>query len=42
MAVVDPVKLTLVNLPEDFEESIEAPNFPKELERGYHKIILHR
>eukprot|EP01015_Nassula_variabilis_P025392 TRINITY_DN495_c0_g1_i1.p1 TRINITY_DN495_c0_g1~~TRINITY_DN495_c0_g1_i1.p1 ORF type:complete len:318 (-),score=88.55 TRINITY_DN495_c0_g1_i1:34-987(-) len=42
MGVLDPVKLILTNLPENHEEKVQAPNFPKELERGYHTIYLHR
>ena len=40
VAVLDPLKLVIKNLPEDFEEDCFAPNHPKNLELGKRKIKL--
>lgn len=40
MAVLDPVKLTLVNIEENYAEKINAPDFPKDPSKGTHEIHL--
>ncbi|EGR28605.1 hypothetical protein IMG5_171930 [Ichthyophthirius multifiliis] len=40
LAVVDPVLVKIVNLDDNFSLEIDAPDFPKYLERGSHKITL--
>ena len=40
MAVIEPVKLILTNVPEDFSHSIQAPLFPKDLSKGTYEIKL--
>jgi glutaminyl-tRNA synthetase len=42
MAVVDPVKLVLTNLAEDFEESLEFPNHPKDESFGNREVPFSR
>ena len=42
MAVLEPVKLTLINVEPGFEEKIMAPDFPKETARGSHEIRFTR
>jgi glutaminyl-tRNA synthetase len=37
MAVLDPVKVTITNLAADFEQVIDAPDFPTAPERGKRK-----
>merc|ERR1711871_919117 len=41
-AVLEPLKVTLTNLPEDFHEWIDAPNFPQDKSRGVHRLSLTR
>jgi len=40
MAIIDPIKVTLVNLGDDFSQEIETPLFPKNKEAGSRKITL--
>jgi len=40
MAVLDPVKLTLVNVDENYSHAISAPFFPKEPSKGTYEIHL--
>lgn len=40
LAVIDPIKITLVNVEEDFHQEIETPLFPKNKELGSRKISL--
>ncbi|KAL4465850.1 hypothetical protein ABPG74_004087 [Tetrahymena malaccensis] len=40
MAVIDPVKVTITNLPDTYEQVLEAPDFPTQVERGSHKITF--
>jgi len=40
MAVMDPVKLVLTNVPEDFSQVIQAPYFPKDPSKGSYEIHL--
>ena len=40
LAVLDPIKVTLVNLDENFSESFESPIFPKNKEFGSRKVSL--
>jgi glutaminyl-tRNA synthetase len=40
MAVIDPIKVTLVNVEDDFSQEIETPLFPKNKEAGSRKITL--
>lgn len=42
MAVLDPVKVVLTNLPEDHEELCEIENHPKKPEMGTHTLPLTR
>jgi len=42
MVVVDPVRVTLTNLPADQVEELTAPNHPKDESRGTHKVALSR
>ncbi len=42
MAVIDPIKVSLVNLDEDFNQEIETPLFPKNKEAGSRKISLSK
>lgn len=42
MAVIDPIKITLVNLEDSFSEVIESPLFPKNKELGTRNIILSK
>lgn len=41
-AVIDPVKVTLTNYPEDKVEFVDAPDFPKDLSKGVRKIPFSR
>ena len=41
MGVLDPVLVHITNLDNSYAQVIEAPDFPKYLERGSHKITLH-
>jgi len=40
MAILDPVKLVLTNVPEDFSHVIHAPLFPKDATKGTYEIKL--
>ena len=40
MAVLEPVKLILTNVPHDFSHSIQAPLFPKDASKGSYEIKL--
>ncbi len=40
MAVLEPVKLTLINVDDGFEEKLTAPDFPKDPSKGTHEIYL--
>ena len=40
LAVIEPIKVTLVNLSDDFSEEFETPLFPKNKELGSRKINL--
>jgi glutaminyl-tRNA synthetase len=40
LAVIDPIKVTLTNLEEDFYQEIETPLFPKNKDLGTRKISL--
>ena len=42
MAVVNPIKLTLTNLPEDHEETIRFPNHPKNADAGERNVPFSR
>ncbi|KAJ3204125.1 hypothetical protein HDU67_009770, partial [Dinochytrium kinnereticum] len=42
MAIMDPVKVTLTNLPEDFIEYITVPNKPRDDAMGSHKVPFTR
>jgi glutaminyl-tRNA synthetase len=42
MAVIDPVKLVLDNVPEDFEESLSFPNHPKDEAFGNRQVPFSR
>jgi glutaminyl-tRNA synthetase len=40
LAVIDPLKVTLININEDYNEEIETPLFPKNKELGSRKLNL--
>lgn len=40
MAVLDPVLVTIVNVEDNYREELVINNFPKDLEKGTHKIVL--
>ena len=40
MALLDPVLVTIVNLEENHREELAINNFPKDVEKGTHKVIL--
>jgi len=40
MAILDPLKINLINLNKDHVEYIEVPDFPNKKEGQVHKIIL--
>ena len=42
MAVVDPVKLVIINYPENKEEFFEADNNPEDENSGSHKVPFSR
>ncbi len=42
LGVIEPIKVTLVNLKDDFLEEFEAPIFPKNKELGSKKISLNK
>lgn len=42
LAVLDPLKLTLVNVPENYKLELETPLFPKNKEAGNRKITLNK
>ncbi|KAJ4461152.1 putative Glutamine--tRNA ligase [Paratrimastix pyriformis] len=42
MAVLDPIKVTITNVPEDYCEMREVPDFPKNPERGSHRVPFTR
>lgn len=42
MAVLDPVRLVLENLPEDYLESLTAPNHPNRPEMGQREVVFSR
>ncbi len=42
LAVIDPIKVTLVNLSDDFLEEFETPMFPKNKELGTRKVFLSK
>jgi len=42
MCVVDPVKVTLLNYPQDKTEEIKCPDFPPDFKRGHHHVQFSR
>lgn len=42
MAVTDPLKVTIINMPDDFEEVIHIDNLPNSPEAGTHCITLRK
>ncbi|KAF1686514.1 glutamine--tRNA ligase [Pseudoxanthomonas broegbernensis] len=42
MAVIDPLKLVLANLPEGHEESLDFPNHPKDASLGQRRVLFSR
>ncbi len=42
LAVIDPLKLVLTNLPEDHEETLEVPNHPKDEAMGQRSVPFSR
>jgi glutaminyl-tRNA synthetase len=42
LAVSEPIKMVLTNVPEDFNEKITASDFPKNPERGSHQVTLSK
>lgn len=40
MAVINPVKVSITNLAADFEQVLDAPDFPTQPERGSHKVLF--
>ena len=40
MGILEPVKITLVNVDDSYEEKLIAPDFPKEPSKGSHEIHL--
>eukprot|EP01016_Furgasonia_blochmanni_P028774 TRINITY_DN3027_c0_g1_i1.p1 TRINITY_DN3027_c0_g1~~TRINITY_DN3027_c0_g1_i1.p1 ORF type:complete len:514 (-),score=174.75 TRINITY_DN3027_c0_g1_i1:218-1759(-) len=42
MAVVDPVKVILTNLADNYDQEIQVPDFPKDQTKGTHTIHLNK
>ncbi|KAG5318412.1 SYQ ligase, partial [Pseudoatta argentina] len=40
MVVLEPIKLTIKNFPQEKAIKLTAPDFPNELERGHHEIVF--
>lgn len=42
MVVLAPLKVSILNYPFDGPTTIEVPDFPKDPQRGMHKVVLDR
>lgn len=42
MVVLSPLKVTIKNYPFDGPTKIDVPDFPKEVQRGSHSVVLDR
>ena len=42
MAVLEPLRVTIVDLPADAPSKVEVPNFPADLSKGSHSVTLGR
>lgn len=42
MAVLEPLKVTIENYPNDSPIEIEVPNFPNDESKGSHKVIFDK
>jgi len=40
MAVLEPLKVKILNLPSDTPHSIQVPNFPAQEDKGIHEVPL--
>jgi len=40
MAVLEPLKVTIANLPPDTSPNVRVPNFPAREDRGHHEVPL--
>lgn len=40
MAIINPITIIIINLPNNYEETLQAPNHPKKLEMGFRKILF--
>lgn len=40
MVVLEPIKLTIRNFPQEYAIKLTVPNFPNEPERGHHEITF--
>jgi len=41
MVVLEPIKLTIKNFPQEKAIELNVPNFPNETEKGYHEIAFN-
>lgn len=42
MAVLEPLKVTIENFPNDHPGEVEVPNFPADDAKGFHKVFIDR
>ena len=42
MAVLEPLKVTITNLPSDAPSDVNVPNFPADESKGHHKVPLRK
>jgi glutaminyl-tRNA synthetase len=40
MAVLEPIKVTITNLPTDAPSTVKVPNFPADESKGFHEVVL--
>lgn len=40
MVVLEPIRLTIKNFPQEKAMKLTVPNFPNEPEKGHHEIVL--